>query len=78
MSKDLGSKYDCMFFMVRIAVGFSLLVGFCGGCSWLNKQFNLKDDHPLENLLEKVIESETGIKIDLTPEEGESFYDYEF
>jgi hypothetical protein len=78
MSKDLGSKYDCMFFMVRIVIGFFSVACVCGGCSWLNKQFNLKDDHPLENLLEKVIESETGIEVDLTPEEGESFYDYEF
>lgn len=36
-------------------------------CSYLNKQLNLPEDHPIEQLTEFVIEQQTGLDIDLTP-----------
>jgi len=38
----------------------------CFGCG-INQCFGLKDDNPIEEVIEKVIESQTGIEIDLTP-----------
>lgn len=37
-------------------------------CSEINKEAGLKDDNPIENAIEFVIEEQTGAKIDLTPE----------
>lgn len=39
----------------------------CGSCHSCNKSVGLEDDNLAEQTLEKVIEAETGILIDLTP-----------
>ena len=47
-----------------------LMAGCClivAGCSYLNEQCGLKDDWVGEQILEKVIEGQTGLEIDLTP-----------
>jgi len=48
----------------------SLIIAF-GGISAVNKYFSLKDDHPIEELVEDAIEAGTGVEIDLTPESPE-------
>ena len=47
----------------------SIFVMTCllGGCHLANRAFSLKDDNIIEELIEDVIESQSGIKIDLTP-----------
>lgn len=40
-------------------------------CSAINKKLGLKDDNVAEELLEGVIDSKTGLKIDLTPDSPE-------
>jgi len=37
----------------------------------MNKRLDLKDDNPIEEAVETVIEKETGIKIDITPNSKE-------
>lgn len=37
-------------------------------CSTINKALGLKDDNDVEQRVEEVIEQETGVKVDLTPE----------
>ncbi len=50
-----------------------LLIGACclGSCSYVNEKFGLRDDNPLEEMLEKSIEHKMGIDVDLTPETSE-------
>lgn len=40
-------------------------------CSQINEMFGLKDDNDVEQRIEQVIEQETGLKVDLTPEPSE-------
>ena len=42
-----------------------------GGCSLVNEALKLNDDHILEEVIEKAIENEMGISLDLTPETKE-------
>lgn len=37
-------------------------------CSYINKKLGLKDDHPIEQAAEKMLEQRTGLHIDFTPE----------
>jgi len=49
-----------------------VLISICcifGGCSYFNKKLGLKNDHFVEEKVEKIIENETGLKIDLTPDD---------
>lgn len=50
---------------ILLMIGATLLLP---SCSDLNKQVGLKDDNDVEQRIEKLIEDETGIKVDLTPE----------
>lgn len=50
---------------ILLAIGVILLLP---SCSELNKKVGLKDDNDVEQRLEKLIEDETGIKVDLTPQ----------
>lgn len=50
---------------ILLMIGVTLLLP---SCSDLNKKVGLKDDNDVEQRLEKLIEDETGIKVDLTPE----------
>ncbi len=38
-------------------------------CQSINKYFGIPNDNQIEACIEKIIENQTGIKIDLTPEE---------
>lgn len=46
-----------------IAVGILIF----DGCARLNRRLNLENDNIFEELIEEIIESETGLDIDLTP-----------
>ena len=62
-------------FLRKIFMYFSLLIiligASAGGCSLLNEALQIKDDHILEEFIEEIIENETGMQIDLTPESPE-------
>lgn len=45
------------------------LLGMIGGCSWLNKKAGLPPDNVIEQNIEALIEYNTGLNIDLTPED---------
>lgn len=40
-------------------------------CHYINNRMGLEDDNVIEEVVEDVIEKETGIDIDLTPESAE-------
>lgn len=44
---------------------------FVWGCTTPNKWLGLKNDHPLEQISEDVIQSYTGVRTDLSPENSE-------
>jgi hypothetical protein len=54
-----------------IIVACSISLAYCGGCSHVNKQLGLKDDHYAEEIGEWVIEEYTGLEGDLTPDSPE-------
>jgi len=52
--------------------GFLIIIGASvGGCSLLNEALHIPQDNPIEEYVEAIIENETGIEIDLTPESPE-------
>lgn len=40
-------------------------------CSTINRQLGIEDDNPIEETVEEVIKSETGLDLDLTPDSPE-------
>jgi len=56
---------------MRIAIGLVLMGTTFGACSYINGKVGLKDDGPIEEFVEKQIENQIGIDIDLTPESEE-------
>lgn len=52
--------------MRNIPVIVSILV-LAAGCCTMNKFLGLKDDNAVEEIVENVIQQETGLDIDLTP-----------
>lgn len=62
-------KMDAEKIVKIILIVFFAIAIICGGCSVLNRQFGLEDDNPIEQAIELEIENETGIRIDLTPED---------
>lgn len=57
--------------LMYIAFIIAVLALFLGGCQYLNHKIGLQDDHLLEEMIEKKIENELGLDIDLTPESQE-------
>jgi len=57
--------------VVRGLISIVLCASLLGGCSYLNRKLGVKDDHFVEEMAERFIESETGLDIDLTPESPE-------
>lgn len=53
----------------KIIIAFIGLLAVAGVFHFLNQLLGLKDDNPLEQVAEEVVELETGVKIDLTPNE---------
>ena len=45
-----------------------IIMSICVSCSYFNRKFGLKDDNVIEANIENIIENNTGLSIDLTPE----------
>ena len=60
--------YDRGWFLY-IFVGILVLACLFGGCRALNKKLGLQNDNVIEEAIEEIIELNTGLKIDLTPED---------
>jgi len=56
--------------MKKIPVLISVLI-LAAGCCTMNKFLGLKDDNVVEEVVENVIQQETGLDIDLTPDTPE-------
>lgn len=55
--------------MLKFCVAIVLIGCFFGGCSYLNKKLNLPNDNFIEEKIEEIIEHETGLTVDLTPDD---------
>ena len=64
---DMFKEINWRKFMTRLIMVIVLCVMVFGGCSYFNQKFGLKDDNIIETKIEDMIESQTGISIDLTP-----------
>lgn len=58
-------------FMIKLLLILSFMGATFGGCHYLNQKAGLPDDNVIEELIEELIESKTGLEIDLTP--GDDF-----
>jgi hypothetical protein len=45
-----------------------ICVSVLGACSWANRKLSIEDDHPIEQIIEAVIQDQLDLEIDLTPE----------
>lgn len=52
---------------MRFAIILFVLASVLGGCHFVNNKLGLQDDNVAEELAEELIESKTGVDIDLTP-----------
>lgn len=53
--------------MIKILMVSSVLL--VNSCSELNQKVGLKDDNDIENKIEELIEDQTGVRVDFTPNE---------
>jgi len=53
--------------MLRMSVAMLAILFASNSCSHINKRLGLKDDNSIETRIEEMIESQTGLDIDLTP-----------
>jgi hypothetical protein len=66
--KYIFNKKD---YIMKVGICFIVLLSVLGGCSYLNSKIGLEDDNFFEESLEEVIETKTGIDIDLSPSSKE-------
>jgi len=55
--------------MIKSCIALGCIFGFLGACSYINKNLGLEDDNIIEEVFEGVIKHETGIDVDLSPED---------
>lgn len=71
LDKDFLRKYGYLYVygeeIVKLVLILIAICGLIGGCSYLNKHLDLKNDNPIEQSLEKIIEQKLDISIDLSP-----------
>tara|TARA_R110000868_G_scaffold271943_1_gene531225 strand:+ start:753 stop:1028 length:276 start_codon:yes stop_codon:yes gene_type:complete len=67
---------SCLYVDIRLAFFILISCSCVGGCSYINQKVGLKNDHQAEQFIELIIEKETGIRIDLTPEDIGEPIDY--
>lgn len=53
--------------MIKLLMVSSVLL--VNSCSELNQKVGLKDDNDIENKIEELIEDQTGVRVDFTPNE---------
>lgn len=58
--------------LIFIAVCLIVFLSITNFFSSMNKIIGVKDDNVIEEVVEDLLESKTGIKLDLTPESEES------
>lgn len=68
MTEGFAAKIFGPIYGKYILVAFIALLASLGVMKIINKHAGLQDDHELEQQIENVIEHQTGMKIDLTPE----------
>lgn len=56
----------------QIICMLAALIILSGACSKINRIVGLPDDNPIEQNVEKIIKEETGLEVDLTPQEKEN------
>ncbi len=54
-------------FIMKFIAAIFVIALFLGGCHYINDQLGLEDDHPIEQMTEKILKHKTGLDIDLTP-----------
>ena len=54
--------------LVMAAIVFIIAIVSCNPIQWVNEKLGLKADNQFEQAVEAVIEHETGISLDLTPD----------
>ncbi len=65
--KKLNKKKLIMKIILVLIVSVSII----GGCSYVNKKLGLKDDNPIEEAIEEMVENRIGLDIDFTPDSKE-------
>lgn len=60
-------KYITKELLMKVFLSAIGIIAVCGSCSYMNKQAGLPDDHLIEQVVEFIIEDQTGVKVDLTP-----------
>ena len=69
---DLNAFEVVIMKMTVTAAVLMILAVMCNGaCSRINRAMNQEDDHFLEELGERLLESETGLDLDFTPGSAE-------
>jgi len=63
-SKNVDSNIN---YILAATIAFVLVSALILGCTYLNQRLGIKDDSIGEELIEEIIESQTGINFDLTP-----------
>ena len=58
-------------YVMKAIVALILVGAIFGGCSMINAKLGIKDDHPLEEMVEHAIQQYTGITLDLSPDSPE-------
>ena len=53
--------------LMRAIAMLAITAATLGGCGYINQRLGLPPDHAVEEFIERIIESETGLDIDLTP-----------
>ena len=56
------------YIIMKILILFAALSVSFVGCSTINKYFGMENDNEIEQTVEFIIESQTGVNVDLTPE----------
>lgn len=71
ISKTLLMFQNKRKWIMRGIIAILFVMAITGGCSYLNKRFNVEDDNIIEETVEKIIEKQTGLDLDLTPNSKE-------
>lgn len=57
----------------RVLLVAIIIMSLLGGCAYCNTQLGLKNDNVFEEAIEEAIKRETGIDLDLTPFDRDTY-----